>query len=212
MLGSSAATISLGDCAITCSNSGKSSAQVFDLQKQRLDKGIGVKRLKVVQSFADADEFDRQVHGLADGDDDASLGGAIELGQDHAGAADALGEHLGLADCVLAVGGVDDEQDFVRRAGDQSLDDVADLFQLAHQVGLGMEPAGGVDDQDVDMAGQCPLAGVMSHAGRIGPRRPLDDLAAGTAGPDRKLVGRRGAKRVASGQEDRLALIFEMLG
>ena len=180
-------------------------------QKQRLDKGIGVKRLKVVQGFADADEFDGQIHRLADGDDNASFRGAVELGQDHAGAADALGEDLGLADRVLAVGGVDDQQDFVGRTGDQPLDHVADLFQLAHQVRLGMQAPGGVDDQDVDVAGQGALAGVVGHAGRVGPGRPLDDLAAGAVGPDRELVGGGGAERVASGQEDRVALIFEIL-
>src|SRR5262245_53301918 len=51
--------------------------------EQRLDKGIGVKGLEVVQGFADADELDREVHDLADGDDNAPLGGAVELGQDH---------------------------------------------------------------------------------------------------------------------------------
>ena len=95
--------------------------------------------------------------------------------------------------------------------GDQPLDDVADLLELAHQVRLGMKPARGVDDQDVDVAGQCPLAGIVGHAGRIGPRRPFDDLAAGSIGPDRELVGGGRAKRVASGQEDRISLILEIL-
>ena len=94
------------------------STEVSASQKQRLDKGIGVEWLEVVEGLADADEFDGQVDRLADGDDDAPLGGAVELGQDHAGAADALGEDLGLADRVLAVGGVEDEQDLVGRAGD----------------------------------------------------------------------------------------------
>ena len=67
--------------------------------------------------LADADELDGQVDRLADGDDDAPLGGAVELGEDDAGAADRLGEDLGLADRVLAVGGVEDEQDLVGEPG-----------------------------------------------------------------------------------------------
>ena len=43
----------------------------------------------------------------------------------------------------------------MRRHGDQPLDDVADFFELAHQMCLSMEPPGGVDDHDIDMPGQC---------------------------------------------------------
>ena len=189
----------------------RNSIEVSASQKQRLDKGIGVKRLEVVQGFANADEFDRQVHRLAHGDNNASFRRAVELGQDHAGTADAFGENLGLANRVLAVGGVDDEQDFMGCPGNEPLDDVTNLLELAHQVSLSMKPSRGVDDQDVDMAGQCPLAGVVGHAGRISPRRPFDDLAAGPIGPDRELISRRGAKGIASSQQDRISLIFEML-
>ena len=65
----------------------------------------------------------------------------------------ALGEDFGLADRILAVGRVNDQQNFVRRAGDEPLDNIADLLKLAHQVGLSVKPARGVDDQDVDIAG-----------------------------------------------------------
>src|SRR3954468_21300161 len=64
--------------------------------EQRLDERVGVEWLEVVDRLADADELDGEVDRLADGDDDAPLGGAVELGQDDAGAADRPGEALGL--------------------------------------------------------------------------------------------------------------------
>ena len=65
-------------------------------------------------------------------------------------------------------------------------DDVADLLQLAHQVGLGVQPAGGVDDQDVDAAGQGAVAGVVGDARRVGPGAPRTMSEPGALGPDRR--------------------------
>jgi hypothetical protein len=41
-----------------------------------------------VGAFAEADELDRDAEVALDGDDDAALGGAVELGQDDPGDAD----------------------------------------------------------------------------------------------------------------------------
>src|SRR4051812_20699632 len=90
--------------------------------EQRLDERVGVERLEVVDRLADADELDREVDRLADGDDDAPLRGAVELGEDDARAADRLGEHLGLADRVLAVVGVEHEQGLVWRPRELALE------------------------------------------------------------------------------------------
>ena len=79
----------------------------------------------------------------------------------------ALWNILGLADGVLAGGGVEDEQHFVRGAGHALLDDAADLGQLAHQVVLGVQAAGGVDDQDVDVARDGGIAGVEGDGGGV---------------------------------------------
>ena len=81
---------------------------------------------------------------------------------------DGLEEFLGLADGVLAGGGVEDEEDFVGGAGDLLVDDAADLGQLAHQVVLGLEAAGGVDDEDVELAGDGGVAGVEGDGGGVG--------------------------------------------
>src|SRR5580698_6146640 len=49
---------------------------------QRIHKRVGVKDLDVVDLLADADVFDGDAHLLADGNDDAAFGRAVEFGQD----------------------------------------------------------------------------------------------------------------------------------
>ena len=55
-------------------------------REERFDVGLRVERLQVVELLADADELDRQAELLLDAEDRAALGGAVELGQDDAGA------------------------------------------------------------------------------------------------------------------------------
>ncbi|CAM5342321.1 hypothetical protein SCYAM73S_02539 [Streptomyces cyaneofuscatus] len=67
-------------------------------------------------------------------DDDAALGGAVELGEDDAGDVHDLGEDPGLDEAVLPGGGVQDEQDLVQRT--VLLHDPLDLAQLVHEPGF----------------------------------------------------------------------------
>jgi hypothetical protein len=71
---------------------------------------------EVLGALADADVADRELLLRADAEDDAALGGAVELGQHDAGEGQRLLEHRGLLRRVLAVGRVEDEQRLVRRA------------------------------------------------------------------------------------------------
>ena len=89
-------------------------------------------------------------------DQDAAARGAVELGHDQAGDAGDLAEHLDLRQRVLADGGVEHEQHRVRRAGVELLHHAHHLFQLAHQLGAVLQPAGGVDDQHVGALGLAP--------------------------------------------------------
>ena len=80
-----------------------------DSGEKRLDKDVGIERLKVVEPFTHSDEFDREVDRLANRHDDSSFCCAVQLGQNYAGTSNALGEDFSLADRVLAVGCVKDE-------------------------------------------------------------------------------------------------------
>ena len=57
------------------------------------------------------------------------------------------------------------------------------LRQLLHQVVLGVEPAGGVDDQDVDVAGVGGLHGVEDDGAGVGALLVGDDRDVRAARP-----------------------------
>ena len=122
---------------------------------------------------------------LVDGDDDAALGGAVELGEHDAADVDGLLELLRLAQAVLAGGGVEHEQRLVRGAGQLLLDDPAHLLELAHQVDLGVQAAGGVDEDDVGAARARGGDAVVDHGRGVAALGLLHDLAADAARPTR---------------------------
>src|SRR6266511_1782346 len=177
------------------------------LLEQGLDVGVGVERFEVFELLADADELYRQADLAFDAEDGAALRRAIQLRQDDPRTLYRLLEVLRLDDGVLTAGGVEDEQLLVRGAGHGLADDAIDLLQLAHQVCLRVQSAGGVNDQNVKVARLRLLAGIVGDAGRIAALLALDDLAAGAFDPDGQLLDRRGAERIAGGDQYLLALL-----
>ena len=98
--------------------------------EERFDEFFGVEGQQVFDLFADADVADGQVQLARDGDHDAALGGAVELGEHDAGDAGGFGEFARLLQAVLAGGGVEHQQHFVRRVGDHLAGGAAHLLQL----------------------------------------------------------------------------------
>ena len=113
------------------------------------DELVGVEGAQVVDALADADVADRQLQPFGDGEQDAALGGAVELGDDDAGEAHRLVELHGLVEGVLPRGAVHHQPHLVGCRGVDLLHDPGDLRQLVHQVRLGVQPAGGVGEQHV---------------------------------------------------------------
>ena len=124
-----------------------------------------------VHLFADADEADGQIHLLGDGDGDAALGGAVELGEDDAGDAGGLRKQPRLLQAVLAGGCVHHQQHFVRRAGDQARGGAAHLVELVHQSGLGVQAAGCVHVEILNAARLGGGNGVIEHGSGSPPCR-----------------------------------------
>ncbi len=122
------------------------------LIEERVDVGLRVKGHQVVDFFACAYEADRQVQFARDGYDDAAFRCAVEFGQDDAGDAGVAPEFAGLIEAVLAGGGVEDEQHVVRRAGNYFGGGAFHFVQLGHQIGFGVQAAGGVHDDDIGAA------------------------------------------------------------
>ena len=79
------------------------------------------------------------------------------------------------------------------------------LGQLAHQVSLGVEAAGGVDEHRVVTAAARGAQAVGEHRGGIGALRPAMKRGAHAAGPDLELLGGGGAERVGRTQQRRAA-------
>ena len=121
---------------------------------------VGVEDVEVLQLLAGGREQDWHAGDLADRQRGTTAGVAVELGQHHAGEADALAERLRGGDGVLADHRVQDEQHLV------GVDGVADGRGLRHQLLVDAQPAGGVDDDDVVVLG----LGLGETGGRDGDR------------------------------------------
>ena len=129
-----------------------------------------------------------------------------------AGDVDDLGEYSCLAQPVLAGCRVEDQQDLVDRA--VLLDHPLDLAELVHQPGLGVQPAGGVDDARVSTPSlDADVDGLEGDAGRVGafPVR-AHDLGADPVSPGLQLVHGRGAEGVGGPEHNRLAVADEDAG
>src|SRR5690625_341776 len=157
--------------------------------EQGLDELLGDEGPQVIDLFADADKANGQPQLLADGKDDAALGGAIELGQGDARYPHRLLEVAGLAESVLACARVEHQQDFVGRFGSQLLHDPDHLLQLLHEVVLVVQPACGIGDEHVEVAGPGRLEGIIDDRGAVGSGVLGDDRHPVALAPDLQQIG-----------------------
>src|SRR3954470_19556131 len=67
-------------------------ARSFGLSEQRVDEGLRLERRQVVRAFAEAHQLHRHSELALHRDDDATLRGAVELGQHDAADVDDLAE------------------------------------------------------------------------------------------------------------------------
>ena len=164
------------------------------------------------RSLAHADHADRQLQTIGDREDGATAGGAVELGERQARHRHGAPEVGGLLDAVLAQRGVEHEQHVVRRPVHDAPRHAHDLLQLGHQVALGVEPPGGVDEHDVAPARARRGQRVVRHRRGIGAGARTDDLDARARRPHVELLARGGAERVRRDQRRRAALAREARG
>ena len=100
----------------------------------------------------------------------------------------------GLADGVLAGGGVQHEQPLHRRRG-IARDDPVELAQFLHQVDLRVQAPRGIDDQDVHPARPHRLQTVEDHGARVAARLVPHHLYPDPLRPDRQLIDRLGLRK-----------------
>src|SRR5262245_13730778 len=166
-------------------------------------------RLEIVDAFADADGIDRNLEALSDGDQDTAPRRAVELGDDEVGDARDLLEDLDLRERILPRGGVEHENDAVRRGLVDLLQDANDLGELGHEVRLVLQAPRRVDQEHVDAFRPRALERLEGDPGGIGAHRLRYHLGADPFAPDLELIDRGGAERVGGREHDLQALALE---
>ncbi len=170
--------------------------------EEGIDETFRVEREQVVYFFADSDKADRQAQFARDGYDYASLGGAIQFGEHDAGHARSFGKFASLLETVLSGGGIEDQQNFVGRIGDHARGGAAHFFQFRHQVGLGLQAAGGIDNYVIGLAGFGCGEGIEHDGAGVRAGVLADDLDAGAFAPDFELFNGCGAECIGGAEQD----------
>src|SRR4029453_3486134 len=100
--------------------------------EQGVDKRRGFEFAEVLGLLADADEPNWELEPLAHRNHRTTLGGAVEFRYDQPCDAQGLVELLGLDDAVLTETRIEHQQDLVRSAGVEALDNRFHLRALIH--------------------------------------------------------------------------------
>src|SRR5579885_481212 len=161
-----------------------------------------MKRFERDEFLANADELERLLGDVANGQSRAAARISIHLGEDDAGDAEPFMEFVGRLYCVLAGHGVCDEQDLGR------VEERLQLLQLGHELLVNVKPSSGIDQEDVATC----LHGLAPGAtGQFNRRlllwrsfvyRNLD-----VAGNDRQLLARGGTIHVNGHQQGPVVLL-----
>lgn len=117
----------------------------FFLSEKCFDEFFGVEFGDIFWCFAQADEFYGYVESVLYRDNYSASGGAVEFCEEYTSYVDSLCEEFGLYYRVLASGGIENEQDLVRRGGYLFGDNVSDFGEFSHEVFLCMESSGGIE-------------------------------------------------------------------
>src|SRR6185436_17862264 len=135
---------------------------------------------------------------------------SVQLGECDTRDTGRVAEEPRLLQAVLSRGRVDDEQRLVRRALDSPRDHPPYPLELGHEIGLRVEPPGGVDDRDVRTAGPRRLDGVEGDCCRVGTPRRTDEVGTRALRPDLELLLRSRPKRVRGADENRASVLGEL--
>ncbi len=100
----------------------------------------------------------------------------------------------------------------MRRAGIDLPEHAHDLLEFVHQLGLVLQPAGGVDQQNVAAIRLRGRQGIERQSRRIRAMGARDHRRAGAFTPDLQLLDRSRTKGIAGGQHHLAAFVGELGG
>ena len=160
----------------------------------------GWNALQRVELLAGADQLDRLAGDRAHAERGAAARIAVDPGQHDAGDADLLVEGAREVDRVLAGQRVGHQQRLVRPHP------VAHRRELAHQLLVDVQPAGGIQDHHVEPLARCGLERARGDRERRLARHDRQALDARLARQHRELLLRRRALHVERGEQRLLPL------
>ena len=101
---------------------------------------------------------------------------------------------------------VDHQERLGGRAAGLAFHNPAHLLEFFHEIALGLQAAGRIDDDDVDVARLRGCDAVVHDRGRVAPIAAADDFDLAALGPYRQLLGSRGAERIGRYEHHAFAL------
>src|SRR2546427_568135 len=176
---------------------------------QTLRVGLGGEHFEILEPLPCTDKTDRHAYRALYGDHAPALRGAVELGDDQAGARQPAGQPPRRLHGVLAPRAVQHEQPLGRGAGPLLRDHAHDFLELLEQPLLGVHAARRVHEYRVDPTGAGRRDRVERHRRRVGPSRPTDTRDGEPVRPDLELLARPGSERVGGGEQHAAALARE---
>ena len=138
--------------------------------EERLQEGVGIEGLDILRPFSNTYEFDRDLHGILNRQHDASTSSPIQFRKDDSGQIHSLAERLGLSQGILALSGIKNQQDLMRRVGDLLGNDFLNLGELPHETLFGVHPTCRIDQQHIYSTSKGRFGRIEGHGGWIGQR------------------------------------------
>eukprot|EP00955_Chlamydomonas_euryale_P011732 126195-Chlamydomonas_euryale.AAC.6 len=173
--------------------------------EERLHVCCWVERLKVVDALAHAHKLDGDAELVDDRHDGAAARRAVELGHDDASERNGLVELARLVEHVEPRSAVKYEQHLVRLARRALPDGLVHRLQLLHERVRGVQPAGSVHDDKVDMPAHLlsrRLQVLLHHKLRLGALLERAKRCVAALGPLGELRRRGCSERVSRDQQD----------
>src|SRR6187431_976733 len=136
------------------------------------------KLMEIVGPFTETDEANWKTKRVGDSEHHAPFGSAIELSEHDAGEWERFLKFFCLSESVLPVRRINDQQYFVRRAGQRFFSGLGDLFHFRHQVRLRVQATCGIRKYDIDSQCLRTLDSIEYDAARVRAVLAAHDLAA----------------------------------
>src|SRR5207253_3445179 len=127
------------------------------------------------------------------------------------GKAKGLMKFARLTERVAAGGRIDNEKNFVRRGRIVFGQSAFHFLELSHQVALGMQTAGGVAEQKINLVVRRFLIGIVTKRSWIRAVWTFHHFGAEAIRPNSKLFNGCGPERICGGEQHGISIFFQIM-